>query len=105
MALRATILPLPLTTISDLAIFDEMLLAQSHRVTDHAGGGGEGDIQHAVTEHDRINFAMRVRLTIKKQRMEMFLRGKKNPGLVWCHECHLGAMYGLDVRSVTTNLV
>ena len=47
------------------------------RVTDHAGGSGEGDIQPAVTEHDQINFAMRVRLTIKKQRMENLLTGEK----------------------------
>ena len=39
-------------------------------------GSGEGDIQPAVTEHDRINFAVRVRLTIKKQRMEKLLRGE-----------------------------
>ena len=47
------------------------------RVTDHTGGSGEWDIQPAVTEHDRINFAMRVRLTIKKQKMEKLLRGEK----------------------------
>ena len=56
---------------------DSQLGGTSHRVTDHAGGSGEGDIQPAVTEHDRINFAMRVRLTIKKQKMEKLLRGEK----------------------------
>ena len=62
LALHATILVL--TTISDLATFDEtdyefIDLEEEQEVLLALGNVGEGDIQPAITEHDRINFSMR----------------------------------------------
>ena len=45
------------------------------------GGGGEGDVQPPVTEHDRINFSMRVRLAREEAKdEELAKKGRRNPG-------------------------
>ena len=58
---------------------DSQLGGTSHRVANHAGGSGERDIQHAVTEHYRINFAMRVRLAREEAKVGEVSKGRRNP--------------------------